>query len=205
MNTLIDLLEPITGERIALVLPEDNTRVTYASLREQIRDVADALAALGIQRGDRVAMALPNGLPAIVCFLGAAVAGTAAPLNPSYREDEFRFYLDDTDARVLILPTDGADEARKAAGDKVPIITASVENGRVKLSASARKPASAPTEKDLALVLHTSGSTGRPKRVPLKQANLVASINNIITTYALTQDDVSLCVMPLFHVHGLMA
>src|SRR5450830_1130163 len=90
---LLELLEPIAGERTALVLPEDGTRVSYASLRSQVNDVADAFASLGIGRGDRVAMALPNGLPAIVCFLGAAVAGTATPLNPGYREDEFRFYL----------------------------------------------------------------------------------------------------------------
>src|SRR5207245_496904 len=55
------------------------------------------------------------------------------------------------------------------------------------------------------LVLHTSGTTSRPKRVPLLHANLTASVANIIATYELTPDDASLCVMPLFHVHGLVA
>ena len=64
----------------------------------------------------------PNGLPTIVAFLAASMAGTAAPLNPGYKEDEFRFYLEDTDARVLLLPPDGADEARRAAGDRVPVL-----------------------------------------------------------------------------------
>ena len=112
--------------------------------------------------------------------LGAAFVGTAAPLNPSYREDEFRFYLEDTEARLLVVPKEGADEARRAAGEKVPIVTVSVEGGRVKLSAKARRTASAPTPDDLALVLHTSGSTGRPKRVPLKQSNLATSIANLV-------------------------
>jgi acyl-CoA synthetase (AMP-forming)/AMP-acid ligase II len=203
--TILNLIEPIPAERTALVLPEEGTRITYGSLREQIRETAETFAGLGIRRGDRVAMALPNGLPAIVCFLGATVAGTAAPLNPAYREEEFRFYLDDTDARLLVLPHEGGDDARRAAGDKVPIVTASVEEGWLRLSPSARGTAEMPEGSDLALVLHTSGSTGRPKRVPLKQENLAASIHNIIATYALTPDDVSLCVMPLFHVHGLMA
>ncbi len=57
----------------------------------------------------------------------------------------------------------------------------------------------------MALVLHTSGSTGRPKRVPLKHANLSISAQNVARSYELTADDVSLCVMPLFHVHGLVA
>ena len=62
-------------------------------------------------------MALPNGLPTIVAFLAAAEAGTAAPLNPGYKEEEFRFFLEDTSAKVLLLPPEGLDEARKAAGD----------------------------------------------------------------------------------------
>ena len=79
--------------------------------------LAEALAAAGVGRGDRVGMALPNGLPTIVSFLAASMAGTAAPLNPGYKEDEFRFYLEDTNAKVLLLPPDGADDARRAAGD----------------------------------------------------------------------------------------
>jgi acyl-CoA synthetase (AMP-forming)/AMP-acid ligase II len=63
----------------------------------------------------------------------------------------------------------------------------------------------APGIDDTALILHTSGSTGRPKRVPLSHANLSISTRNVADTYQLTADDVSLCVMPLFHVHGLVA
>ena len=69
--------------------------------------MADPLAALGIQRGDRVATYLPNGLPTIVSFLAASIAGTAAPLNPGYREDEVNFYLEDTGAKVLLCPPGG--------------------------------------------------------------------------------------------------
>src|SRR4029077_6004438 len=61
------------------------------------------------------------------------------------------------------------------------------------------------TMDDVALVLHTSGSTGKPKRVPLAHANLSISPGNVGLCYALVPDDVSMCVMPLFHVHGLVA
>jgi acyl-CoA synthetase (AMP-forming)/AMP-acid ligase II len=67
------------------------------------------------------------------------------------------------------------------------------------------RTASAPGDDDVALVLHTSGTTSRPKLVPLRHRNLSASIDNIATTYALGPEDVALCVMPLFHIHGLMA
>jgi acyl-CoA synthetase (AMP-forming)/AMP-acid ligase II len=206
-QTLLDLLQSPPAGQTAIVLPEEGITVTYASLRRQVEAVANSLAAAGIKRGDRVAMALPNGLPGIVCFLAASVAGTAAPLNPNYREDEFRFYLEDTDARLLIVPPDGGEDARRAAGDRVPIATAALDSsGTVRLSGSASgATASAPSGEDIALVLHTSGSTGRPKRVPLKHINLAVSVGNVVDSYKLTPDDASLCVMPLFHVHGLVA
>jgi len=206
-GTLLDVLSAAPGDRTAILAPEANLRVSYSALRSQVAAMADALAGAGISRGDRVAMALPNGLPAIVSFLAASIAGTAAPLNPAYRQDEFSFYLEDTGAKVLILPPDGGDAARLAAGDRIPVLTVEMESdGTVRLSGiSPPGSAAAPAPDDVALVLHTSGSTGRPKRVPLKHRNLAASVQNIAKTYELTPDDVSLTVMPLFHVHGLVA
>src|SRR4029077_1287954 len=122
-TTLLGLLASSPADRTAIILPEENIRVTYGALRHQVEAVAEALAAAGVGRGDRVGMALPNGLPAIVCFLAASMAGTAAPLNPGYKEDEFRFFLEDTGARVLLLPSTGAEEARRAADGRVPVLS----------------------------------------------------------------------------------
>src|SRR5882762_10582515 len=98
-STLLDLIDTAPADKTAVILPEQNIRVTYGALRAQVQAVAEQLAAAGVGRGDRVASALPNGLPTIVSFLAASIAGTAAPLNPAYKEDEFRFYLDDTAAK----------------------------------------------------------------------------------------------------------
>src|SRR5580765_1119930 len=200
--TLAGLIENAPADKIAIILPEQDIRVSYGALRAQVQAVAEQLAAAGVGRGERVASALPNGLPAIVSFLAASIAGTAAPLNPAYKEDEFRFYLEDTSAKVLILPPEGADEARRAAGDRIPVLGIDVDaSGTVSLTGvSGRKPVTAPAVDDVALVLHTSGSTGRPKRVPLKHANLSISAQNVARSYELTSEDVSMCVMPLFHV-----
>src|SRR4051812_22960592 len=209
--TLPEFLNRAPADKIAVILPEQKISITYGMLRGQVQSVAEQLAAAGVGRGDRVATSLTNGLPVIVSFLAAGVAGTAAPLNPAYKEDEFRFYLEDTAAKVFILPPDGAEDARRAAAARgVPILTIDVDAaGTVSLSNErgpvGRAPVAPPTIDDVALVLHTSGSTGRPKRVPLKHANLSISAQNVAASYALTSDDVSLCVMPLFHVHGLVA
>jgi acyl-CoA synthetase (AMP-forming)/AMP-acid ligase II len=205
--TALDLLQAVPGNRTAVVIPEQGIRVTYDWLRRQVWGMADALAALGIRRGDRVAMVLPNGLPAIVCFLAASAVGTAAPLNPDYRYEEFGFFLRDTNARILLCPPHGGEEARRAADGCIPVFPAILgAEGTVYLQGiRTRIPATAPSAEDIALLLHTSGSTGKPKRVPLQHANLAISAQNIAQTYKLSPDDVSLCVMPLFHIHGLVA
>jgi acyl-CoA synthetase (AMP-forming)/AMP-acid ligase II len=208
MNDLPSLLNAAPGNATAVIIPETGTSVSYASLRRQVNTMAEALAGMGIRRGERVANVLPNGLPTIVAFLAGSVAGTAAPLNPAYRFEEFSFYLEDTSARVLLVPPEGAEDARRAATHlNIPVFVVQMdEAGNVSIVGAPKGiPVTPPSPEDVALVLHTSGSTGRPKRVPLKHKNLAVSCQNVVETYGLTANDVSLCVMPLFHIHGLVA
>jgi acyl-CoA synthetase (AMP-forming)/AMP-acid ligase II len=206
VDTLLDVLH-FADSHTAVIVPELGIRVTYDSLRQQVLAMANALASAGIRRGDAVAIALPNGLPAIVSFLAASIAGTAAPLNPAYPYEEFLFFLGDTDARILLCPPVGAEFARSAALDrKIPVFPVEMsEEGNVQLvGAPTGVSAAEPAADDIALILHTSGSTGRPKRVPLRHFNLAVSSANIANAYALSEEDVSLCIMPLFHIHGLI-
>jgi acyl-CoA synthetase (AMP-forming)/AMP-acid ligase II len=208
-STLWELLQIAPGEAIAVVSPETGTTLTYDDLRRQAHAAANVFASAGIKPGDRVAIALPNGIPVLVCFLAASIAGTAAPLNLAYRHDEFAFYLDDTNAKLLIVPPEGGDAAiAAAAAAKVPILTVSMDGDLVMFSgvpAQTGATAADPTPDQIALILHTSGSTGRPKRVPIPHRNLAVSAASIAAHYQLSPADVSLCVMPLFHVHGLVA
>jgi acyl-CoA synthetase (AMP-forming)/AMP-acid ligase II len=204
---LLDLLKNGDPSHAAIRCPEGPT-LTYAKLTTQVERLATELSGLGLGKGDRIAMALPNGLEVIASFLAASTVGTAAPLNPAYTRDEFSFYLEDTSARALIVPPSGADEARAAAGEGVLLIEVSSDNdGQIRFSAKGKRTASSASNEadDIALILHTSGTTSRPKRVPLSHANLMRSARNVAATYDLKAGDVSLCVMPLFHVHGLVA
>ncbi|HYM97902.1 MAG TPA: acyl--CoA ligase, partial [Candidatus Sulfotelmatobacter sp.] len=182
----------------------------YAQLRDSVERSAGELAALGLGRGDPIALVLPNSAESIVLFLAAATVGTAAPLNSAYKEDEFRFYLEDIGVRALVVPPGQGDAARRALPRGAILVEAAFDGpGRLVLESAATRtaPRTAPTLSgdDVALVLHTSGTTSRPKLVPLKQRNLAFSAGNIAHTYALSPADVALCVMPLFHIHGLMA
>jgi len=207
-QTLLDLLHGAAADP-AIAVP-GGVRMTYHELREQVADAADHLAQLGVRRHDRVALVLPNSAESIILFLAAATAGTAAPLNAAYKEDEFRFYLQDTGATVLIVPPGQGEAARRAMPPGVALVEAHMDGqGALTMDSDAprdkTKTAGAPGDDDVALVLHTSGTTSRPKLVPLRHRNLFASAGNIATTYGLAPSDVALCVMPLFHIHGLMA
>ena len=207
------------------VLSHDELRATLARLREQMR-------AVGVGVGDRIAIVLPNGPSAALAFLAAAVTGCAAPLNPRYRAEELRFYIEDVGARVLITGESGGEAAHEAAGDEVLRLrtqgsldalelvpddrhsggacAADLSRGRNPVTSSSHRAATSsatadPTPDDVALVLHTSGTTSRPKIVPLRQRNLCRSAAGISESLHLTAADRSLNVMPLFHIHGLLA
>ena len=207
-RTIIEMLAAGQGSAPAVLQPGGPT-LTFDQLRGTLAHLAGQLGACGIRRGDRVAIVLPNGPAAGIVFLAVASCASAAPLNQAYREEEFRFYLDDLGAKALITLPNDAPAAHAAAPKDVLRLALSGELGSYTLLRDgAPAPAASPRyaePEDVALVLHTSGTTARPKIVPLSQANLVTSAGNIIRSLALTPNDRCLNVMPLFHIHGLIA
>ncbi len=212
--TIRDLLAKGADDAVAIAAP-GAAPLTYRGLREQADTTIAALNAIGIGRGDRVAIVLPNGPEMATAFLSIAAGATSAPLNPQYRADEFEFYLTDLKAKALVVEAGAPSAALEVAAKLgVPVIglqaTPETGAGRFGLEAGAaprRKPRSGgPAEaSDTALVLHTSGTTSRPKIVPLTQTNVCASARNVSQTLALTATDRGLVIMPLFHIHGLIA
>lgn len=209
--TLADLLTHGQPHHSALILPEDSASVSFQALAEQIEILAGGLRQSGLQPGQAVAIVLANGLEYLATFLAVCRARLiAAPLNATYKAEEFRFYLEDAEARAVIVPP-GEHPVRAVAKELgLPVWTATRDAaGRVNLegeryAASGTKDVEAPRSEDVALFLHTSGTTSKPKGVPLTHANLMASINNIANHYRFTPEDIGLVVMPLFHVHGLI-
>jgi acyl-CoA synthetase (AMP-forming)/AMP-acid ligase II/aryl carrier-like protein len=202
----------------AAILAPGRDCLAYDALRAQLLFTAASLRVRGIRRNDRVAIMTPNGPEAATAFLGVSAAATSAPLNPSYRAEEIEFYLSDLGAVALIVASSLDTPAREVArrlGVPIVELTSGARAGEFKLGDDGKSDASVAWSAfddgmlaqphDVALVLHTSGTTSRPKQVPLKHSNICASARHIGAALALGSEDRCLNVMPLFHIHGLMA
>ncbi len=191
--------------------------LSFGALRTLIADSLATLNGLGIGRNDRVAIVLANGPEMATCFMACASGVASAPLNPAYRADEFEFYLSDLNAKALIVEQASSSPAIAVAQKLgVRLIDLVVPDGapagQFRLQPRDGAPAGAAAASggfaepgDVSMVLHTSGTTSRPKIVPLSQANLAASATHIRRTLQFSADDCGLNIMPLFHIHGLIA
>ncbi|MEK9790007.1 MAG: acyl--CoA ligase [Alphaproteobacteria bacterium] len=206
--TIRTLLDAGADNAVALTAP-DRPAMTYAALRRHVDSVGRQLAGNGLGPSDRVAIVLPNGPEMASAFMAVAAYMSAAPLNPAYKESEYAFYLEDLAPKLVIVEAGSENPVRAAASAlSIPVVEAVVGDNdpagafRLLESEADATPAGADNE---ALVLHTSGTTSRPKVVPLMQRNIMASARNIAASLELTDSDHCLNIMPLFHIHGLIA
>lgn len=204
MQNLLDLITARTrvSPNAPALLDTRGCTLTYHDLANRLRQIAASVAGTGTLRGDKVAIVLPNGPDSAIAFLAVSCVATAAPLNPAFRREEFEYYLRDLGAKLVIADnaaTPLVEEAANAVGIPVIPLPGNESNPKeVDVTNLA-------TLEDVALVLHTSGTTSRPKIVPLTHANLLASATSIGESLGLLENDRCLNVMPLFHIHGLVA
>ncbi|KAH0566223.1 hypothetical protein GP486_000370 [Trichoglossum hirsutum] len=220
MATLPDSFQ--TAESPAIIIPSKTRALTlsYKQLAFHISSFQKKLAGIGVAPHSAISISLPNSLEFIVAFLATTFQrAIAAPLNPSYKQEEFEFYIGDLKSTVIIVPR-GAVESngpavRAARRYQAAIAECYWDDRRDELILDVKDRGALRNMKkqslqrarpdDIALILHTSGTTGRPKAVPLTHRNLTRTMKNISETYKLTPQDRTLLVMPLFHVHGLLA
>ncbi|MBI5086018.1 MAG: amino acid adenylation domain-containing protein [Acidobacteria bacterium] len=208
--TLRSLIRDGAPDSVAL-LAISAPPLSYGRLGELMDRTSSALAQMGIEEEDRVALVASNGPAMAAAFLGIASCCGCAPLNPGYREEEFRFYLEDLKPALLVVEQGIGDAAVAAAtklGIRVCRLMPEPDHGagwfRLEGAGEGGEPWYA-SPATAALYLHTSGTTSRPKLVPLTQHNLICSAKNVAHTLELSPDDRCLNVMPLFHIHGLVA
>jgi oxalate---CoA ligase len=213
-NTLVELLEARASDsRPFLIAPDTGHALSFQQFREQAHSFAEQVAGQGIEPGDRVAMAIPNGIEVLIAFFGATEAGAMAmPLNPDLKPDEYDYALEHSGSRLTICVPSTLERVQAKAGtgkrqDAIVGIQYDPGSG-VRLeggSSSTKSLQQSPSPDSEALLLYTSGTTSAPKGVELTHRNLTVSARNVAGWYNLNDRDVTACVMPLFHVHGLVA
>ena len=197
------------NDDLIFLTSEKNEKLSYGEFKIFNEKISRQLAATNIINSDRAAIVLPNGPLMASSFLSISSYMSAAPLNPSYKQEEFEFYLDDLKPKFLLVEPNSKSLAVIAAKNlNIPVFEMKISDnqplGTFELF-DKETDYKNPNDYDEALVLHTSGTTSRPKIVPLSNLNIFTSAVNISKSLKLTADDHCLNIMPLFHIHGLIA
>ena len=192
-----------------------DTTVTYGDLWQTCDAAAGGLAALGLRRGERVAVFLDKRVETVATFMAASAAGAVfVPVNPVLKAAQVSYILGNCDVRVLVTSADRllavagelaacpALEHVVVVGDpdrELPAVDAQVTLTRWEklLVAGVGVTGTAPLDLDVAAIFYTSGSTGRPKGVVLSHRNLLVGAESVSSYLGNTADDVILSALPL--------
>ena len=202
--------------RTALVDTSCGRRLTFAEYGELVESLAHGFVAAGLAPGEVVAIFLPNSWEFAITYHAATLAGGIPTLlNPSYREREVRYQLENSEAAFLITDSPLLENINLASLPKLRrVYTTRHERAGCEAfdpllhaSASSSKPPQPSTDpaQTIAALPYSSGTTGLPKGVMLSHHNLVANVYQVLGPDAvpLTEADIMLCFLPLYHIYGL--
>jgi long-chain acyl-CoA synthetase len=192
-------------------------RLSYAQLEAEVCRVAAGFAALGVRRGDRVAIHLENSTDAVLSILGALRAGAVfVPINPTTKGEKLGYVLRDSGASLLVSDRRNAGvvaDARQAAPASMPIVLTGTRGSddiafpfltfEQAAAGGTGLPTSTRLDLDLAALIYTSGSTGRPKGVMMTHASVLAATSSINSYLQNRSDDTILDLLPLSFDYGL--
>ena len=193
----------------ATLLLFDGRQISFDDVAMAARTYAAHFAALGLARGDRVALMLPNSPEFVAAYLGAHAARlTAVLINTAYRATELRHILADSAAVLLITDAAGAREVTPLRADlpalrHVLTIPGPMPEATAAAIAAPPWPSDGPQPGDIALLAYTSGTTGRAKGAMLSHANLLRNSAAVTQAWRWSRSDRLLLTLPLFHIHGL--
>lgn len=185
-----------TADGIAVVFPETSETLTWRSLRDDARDMARKMAALGIEKGESVAIIHPNGRDGLVATYATLYGGfRATMINLAAGPDAIAYALDHSGARFAIVHQSQRETFAKIAPKGV------VELAPATLTATTELSDIGPD--DHALLMYTSGTTGKPKGVVHSHSSLLAGGWTTAVAHGLSGDDRGFCVLPIYHINGL--
>ena len=206
MSTICQVLREDRISNPSFIFLEDGVQRSFS--RSEIVLFASALGevleAKEIRREDRIAILLPDGARLCVAFLGLSCHCIAAPLNPAASLPDLLSWLEDLEPRAIMVG-EGSPPVALEAAEKIGLPLIHFEDIAVPIHGTTPSIHPEPRPEDVALILHTSGTTAKAKMVPLTHGNLIRSASNIADALKLEPEDLCLNVMPMFHIHGIVA
>ena len=192
-----------------LLETDDGRVVTYGDMLARSAQLANALVALGVEPGDRVAVQVEKSAEAIMLYLATVRAGAVfLPLNTAYTVAELDYFFSDAEPRIVVVDPAKAEAIQPVAEKTGARLETLDAGGKGSLPALADAQAASfedrPREPDeLAAILYTSGTTGRSKGAMLSHANLISNAEVLVDAWRFTSKDVLIHALPIFHTHGL--
>ncbi len=197
---------PADRSKPALVTPGQRS-LTYAELELLVGRTANALAGLGVQPGDRVAVQVDKSAQCVALYLACLKAGFVyLPLNTAYTPSEIGYFLEDAEPALFVCrPKERARMAAVAQAVPVETLGSGGDGSFAALVAAAEGtgPILMREAGDLAAICYTSGTTGRSKGAMLTHGNMASNAQTLHKLWGFRPDDVLLHALPIFHVHGL--
>ena len=199
-------------DRPAFLYPKN---MTYKQFKDQVDIFATALKNLGVKKGDRVALYGPNSIQWEISFLGLERAGAIlVPMNPLFKETEVEYEANDSGAETIIVsqpeyPNVAAVKDKTNIKNIIVIESGEKPEGTLGWSELIANTKPDPPEynfdpkEDLAALVYTSGTTGLPKGTMLTHYNIVSNVIQISQIFELSELDIAMTVLPLYHIYGL--
>lgn len=204
----------LNSGKTALIDASCGRRITFGEYGGLVESLARGLVSAGLAPGEVVAIFLPNSWEFAITYHAATLAGGIPTLlNPSYREREIRYQLENSGATFLITDAPLLENVNLVGLPALRrVFTTRNARAGTESFASLLRPTSArfpeaiqKADESVAALPYSSGTTGLPKGVMLSHYNLVANVYQVLGVNAvpLTTDDVMLCFLPLYHIYGL--
>ena len=188
---------------------QDGRILTYADFLQMAETLAAVLVNAGLKKGDRLAVQIAKSPEALALYAAAVRSGVVfLPLNTAYTPDEVSYFVQDSDARMMIADPSAVSglEGMTCDGGRV-LMTLGSDGAGSLMDAAREQPGAAPTavcsEDDLAALLYTSGTTGRSKGAMLTHGNLLSNAETLVQLWQFTSTDTLIHALPIYHVHGL--
>ena len=206
MNTIPELLsETVAKHKNRIAIVEEGKKVSYLELQSMVNSLSSYLTSLGVKPGDRVAILLPNSIEFIAGFFSTVNIGAiSVPVNPSYGEEEIRFYISHSMAKLILTQERLSKTVDKLKGPESKVVVVKGGERGLFIFGEEKKNSLRVSinPHDEAIYLYSTGSTGKPKRVSRTHLNIIALANNHTETIGWSEEDRILLSIPMSHTYG---